>query len=83
MSNNIKVEIKDIHGLHARKCVAICNAANKYESNIQMSHNGHVVDMKSILGLLSLACPTGSKVEISAYGADSEQAIKYLQLLVE
>jgi phosphocarrier protein len=83
MSKIIELEIKDIRGLHARKCLAICQAASKYSSDIQMAHNGHVVDMKSILGLLSLSLPQGSHVEIRANGTDSEEALTFLQQIVE
>jgi len=82
MSKSIELEIKDIRGLHAQKCLSICKAAQAFESSIVMNHNGHIVDIKSILGLLSLACPQGSIVTIEAFGNDSEAAINMLKELV-
>lgn len=82
MSKTIELEIKDINGLHARKCLSICKTASNFISKLLLTHNGHTVDIKSILGLLSLACPYGSKIIINADGQDAEKAISTLQQIV-
>ena len=82
MSKSIELEIKDIKGLHSKKCLAICKAAQEFTSSLRLTHNGHTVDMKSILGLLSLACPQGAKLTVEADGLDANEAITKLEVLV-
>ena len=42
-----------------------------------------VVDVKSILGLMSLAVPSGENVTLVANGDNAEQAIKEIAVLLE
>ena len=82
MSKTIELEIKDVRGLHSKKCLAICKSAQEFTSTIILSHNGNTVDIKSILGLLSLACPQGAKVSLIAEGEDANEAITKLEEIV-
>ena len=60
----IKVQIKT--GEQARKLVSLaCN--NKYaDYDIDCSHGRYIIDMKSIMGMLSLAWPKDVDIEIHA-----------------
>lgn len=83
MSNTVTIEIKDHLGLHAKKCLEACKAAQKYTSSISVEHNGFVVDAKSILGLMSLCVPYGDDVVIRANGNDSQLALNALLPIIQ
>lgn len=78
MSESINVVIKDSNGLHAKKCLEVVNLAQKFTSILRLTHNGHEIDIKSILGLMSLCVPQGDNVTIKAYGKDQSEALKAL-----
>ncbi|MCR5786619.1 MAG: HPr family phosphocarrier protein [Acholeplasmatales bacterium] len=82
MKKEIKLEIKDNNGLHARKCLEICKAAQSFKSDLALIHNNIRIDVKSILGLLSLACTKGEIVTLEATGDDASNAIDLLSSLV-
>jgi len=63
-------------GLHARPATQIVNLVNKYESDISLTFRGITVDMKSIMGVLSLGVTKGSTIVVSAEGPDEVEAIK-------
>lgn len=82
MSEIESLKVKDINGLQVQKCLNICKTAQKFESDIYMKHNNYKIDVKSILGLLSLACPQGETVELEAVGHDSKEAINALKEVI-
>lgn len=63
-------------GLHARPATQIVNLVNKYKSDISLTFRGITVDMKSIMGVLSLGITKGSAIVVSAEGPDEVEAIK-------
>ncbi len=73
--NEITVTVIDPVGLHARPATVAVNAASKFKSEIKISYKGKSVNMKSIMGVMSLGIPTQSEIVISAEGEDSEDAI--------
>lgn len=75
--------IQNNSGLHARPAALLVREAGKFESVIHLSKNGKEVDLKSILGLLSLAISSGETVVIKAEGKDEETAIEALGKLIE
>lgn len=78
MSESKRVVIKDSNGLHAKKCLDLVNHAQKYTSVLRLIHNGHEIDIKSILGLMSLCVPQGDEVIIQASGKDQKEALETL-----
>jgi len=78
-----KVKIVNQLGLHARAAAKFVNLASKFHCQINLSKDGIVVDGKSILGILMLAAPHGSLIEISASGKDENSAIEALIRLVQ
>lgn len=63
-------------GLHARPATMIVNLANSFKSDIKLTYNGVSVDMKSIMGVLSLGVKRGSQITITAEGEDHLEAMK-------
>jgi catabolite repression HPr-like protein len=56
--------------------------ANKFSSEVFVEKDEKKVNAKSIMGIMSLAISSGTEVVISAEGADSEQAVNALAVLV-
>ena len=51
-------------------------AASKYSVDITLYYRERIIDLKSILGLMSLAVPYGENVKIVASGERANEAIK-------
>ncbi|MBW1980344.1 MAG: HPr family phosphocarrier protein [Deltaproteobacteria bacterium] len=70
-------------GLHARAAAKIVKIANQYRSHIRFLKNGQEADAKSILGILTLACPQGCIIEVHVEGDDALEAMDALTSLFE
>lgn len=75
----VKVMVVDPVGLHARPATVAVNAASKFKSEVKISFKGKTVNMKSIMGVMSLGIPTQSEVTITAEGDDEQQAVDTIQ----
>ena len=74
------MEKKDFHvvaetGIHARPATLLVQAASKFNSDINLEYKGKSVNLKSIMGVMSLGVGQGSDVTISAEGADEKEAL--------
>lgn len=68
--------ITDDTGVHARPATILVNKAGNFESEVTLSYNGKTVNLKSIMGIMSLGIPKGAEITINAQGNDEEEAIK-------
>ena len=75
--------IKNRIGLHARPAATFVKKANNYKSNIWVEKDGTEVNGKSIMGLLMLACPLGSKIMLKVDGVDEQMAFEELGQLID
>ena len=75
--------LKNELGLHARAAAMIVNVATKYKSKILFERDGNEINGKSILGILTLACPKGCSIMVTAEGEDARDAIEELEILIE
>ena len=71
---------KDFHivaetGIHARPATLLVQAASKFASDVTLSYQGKDVNLKSIMGVMSLGVGQGADVTISAEGDDEKEAI--------
>lgn len=78
-----EIIIKSTTGLHASLAVKIVQAASKHAVDIELHYKDKVVDLKSILGLMSLAIPRGENVRIIATGQHAAEAIKEISAILE
>jgi phosphocarrier protein len=61
--------ITNNQGLHARPATLLVAKANSYTANrILLTYEDQTVDLKSIMGLLSLSIPKGSLVRVTVEG---------------
>ena len=63
-------------GLHARPATLIVSKANKFKSEIIMKLDDITVDLKSIMGVLSLGVKPGSMVVLDINGEDEVEAME-------
>lgn len=74
-----EITLKSTEGLHASLAVRLVKTAEKYAVDIDLHYKDKVVDLKSILGLMSLAIPQGEDVRIVAKGQNADEAIEDLK----
>ena len=75
MAEKLSFVVSDPVGLHARPATILVNQASKFTSNIKLVYNGKEVNLKSIMGVMSLGVPTKATVEIVAEGDDEKDVI--------
>ena len=63
-------------GLHARPATTLVSKANQFKSDLTITYEDTTVDLKSIMGVLSLGAERGSLVVVEAKGKDETDAIK-------
>lgn len=74
--------VSDPVGLHARPATILVNQASKFASDVKLVYNGKEVNLKSIMGVMSLGVPTKANVTIVAEGADADDAIEAIKKTV-
>lgn len=75
----IKVLVIDPVGLHARPATVAVNAASKFKSEVKVAFKGREVNMKSIMGVMSLGIPTQSEITITCTGEDEVAAAQTIE----
>jgi phosphocarrier protein HPr len=70
-------------GLHARPAAMFVRVATKHRAEIWVEKDGEQVNGKSIMGLMMLAAGQGSRLLITAEGADAQGALQELQELID
>ena len=78
-----QIVVKSTVGLHASLAAKVVQAASKYSVDINLHYHNKVIDVKSILGLMSLAIPRGENVVIESTGDQAEAAIHDIASILE
>jgi len=71
--------VKDETGIHARPATIMVKIASNYDSEIKMEYNGKTVNLKSIMGIMSLGIGKGAAIKIIAEGKDEQKALADLE----
>lgn len=79
----IKVEIKNEAGLHARPSSKFVELVSEYNSEITVKTNGEEVNGRSIMGLMLLAAEKGRILTLEAEGSDEDEVLEALRILIE
>ncbi|MFB6465706.1 phosphocarrier protein HPr [Cytobacillus sp. Hz8] len=66
-------------GIHARPATILVQAASKFNSDINLEYKGKKVNLKSIMGVMSLGVGKDADITISANGSDEANALKGLE----
>ena len=78
-----QVVVKSTVGLHASLAAEIVKAASKYMVDVKVHFKDKTIDVKSILGLMSLAVPSGENLIIEATGDQALEAIADIASILE
>lgn len=65
-------------GIHARPATLLVQTASKFDSDINLEYKGKKVNLKSIMGVMSLGIGQGAEIKITAEGSDAEEALRSL-----
>ena len=82
-TREITVTVCNRLGLHTRPAKSFVQRAGEFDSEIRVEKEGLEVNGKSIMGLMSLLAPKGTRLTIRATGSDAEAALATLGRLVE
>jgi phosphocarrier protein HPr len=69
-------------GLHARPAAMFVKVSSAHQSEIWVEKDDEQVNGKSIMGLMMLAAGFGSKLTVTAEGADEEAAMAQIEALI-
>ncbi len=70
-------------GLHARAAAQLVKTASRFSCEVTLKKEDIEVNGKSIMGILLLAAPQGTAIEVTTAGVDEEQAMQVLAELIE
>lgn len=78
------MEKRDFHiiaetGIHARPATLLVQTASKFNSDITLTYNDKSVNLKSIMGVMSLGVGQNADVTISADGDDEADAMTAIE----
>jgi phosphocarrier protein len=76
------IQIVNEKGLHARASAKFVEVVEAHDADAEVSKDGMSVSGDSIMGLLMLAAPRGSSIEIRASGPEAEKLANALEALV-
>lgn len=62
-------------GIHARPATLLVQTASKFQSDITLEYKGKSVNLKSIMGVMSLGVGQGAEVVIQVSGEDEHDAM--------
>ncbi|MDG5786909.1 phosphocarrier protein HPr [Evansella sp. AB-P1] len=70
-------------GIHARPATQLVNKAGQYESDVTLEYNGKSVNLKSIMGVMSLGMGQGAEITIKAEGPDADDALSGIDSIMK
>ena len=77
------IKIINKRGLHARASAKFVQCVVKFDAEIRVSKDGHIVGGSSIMGLMMLTASPGSDIHISANGPQAEEALQAITALID
>lgn len=69
-------------GLHTRAAAKLVATAGRFESKIELKRNDHIIDAKSIMGVITLGATRDTILELTITGADELEARDAIVALV-
>ncbi|WP_156291989.1 phosphocarrier protein HPr [Oceanobacillus salinisoli] len=74
-----KFKVIDEAGIHARPATILVQTANRFGANINLIYNEKTVNLKSIMGVMSLGIEQGKEFTINVDGVNDQSAIDALE----
>ncbi|RSK29469.1 phosphocarrier protein HPr [Bacillus sp. HMF5848] len=66
-------------GIHARPATNLVQAATQFDADVELVHKERTVNLKSIMGVLSLGITKGAVITIKVNGTDEEKAMSTIE----
>jgi phosphocarrier protein len=73
-----EVIVKNKAGLHTRPAAAVVKLASRFKSDFFIEMQGVEINAKSIIGVMSLAAPKGTRLTLKLDGEDAAEASRQL-----
>ena len=72
-------------GIHARPASLFVQTAADFDSEIAVTNldSGHTADGKSVMSMLMLSAPQGTRIRLEINGRDADKAMETLSRLIE
>jgi phosphocarrier protein HPr len=77
-----EAEIVNKLGLHARASAKLTQTPTGFSSEVWLERNGRRVNAKSIMGVMMLAAPKGSVLQLETSGPEEDNAMEALAELI-
>lgn len=79
----LKKSLRCLRKLEPQPAAEFVKAANRFDSKITLEKGGHIVNGKSMMGLMELANRQEEEMTLAADGKDALQALDVLGHLLE
>lgn len=70
-------------GIHARPATLLVNKASQFSSEIVLKYKGKSVNLKSIMGIMSLGVGAGAEISILCEGSDAKEALDAIEEVIK
>jgi phosphocarrier protein HPr len=77
------VQLKRKAGLDGPAINRLVQVTSRFESDIFLTYKGRKVNLKSIMGVLSLAIPNHAELILEASGMDDKEALEEIKKTIE
>lgn len=78
-----EIEIINEQGLHARPVMRVYDIVSKLDCDVRVSKDGTTVDARSVMDMMILNAPKGSRLTFSATGTQAGEAMDAIAKLIE
>lgn len=78
----LKLQIQNQAGLHARPAAMFSQKATSFKSNIMILKDGKTANAKSIISVMGLGVKKGETILVTIEGSDAAEASTALQKMV-
>jgi phosphocarrier protein len=77
-----QVEVVNKLGLNAAACAQLIKLASRFQCDVSLSRSGRKVNGKSLMGVMMLAAPAGSRIVVETDGPDEAEALAAVAALI-
>lgn len=78
MQETFEFVVSNPMGLHANIAEQLARTASLYQSDFTLNYDGRTVNLKSVMGVISLGVPQKARLSIVASGNDAKAGIAAL-----
>lgn len=79
MAQKLEFVVTDPVGLYATPTTELVDTVKQFYSHVTLKYGNKEVNLKSMMGVLSLGVPTKARLEIVIDGEDENQATKIIK----